>query len=138
MCIRDSADASNLSKLERVMGDHLTRFAFRENLTPQIHTDKANLLRADADGDWSREALLLTLRTDKDNPRKKPQVTWLSKRSKWLDGRQSIPRPKDLSTGIEQQQNQRTCRTFGYAPSERYCSADPCAKGRKCGFPSMY
>ena len=29
-----TADASNLSKLERVMGDHLTRFAFRENLTP--------------------------------------------------------------------------------------------------------
>lgn len=29
-----TADASNLSKLERVMGDHLTRFAFRENLSP--------------------------------------------------------------------------------------------------------
>ena len=29
-----TADASNLSKLERVMGDHLNRFAFRENLTP--------------------------------------------------------------------------------------------------------
>lgn len=29
-----TADAADLSKLERVMGDHLTRFAFRENLTP--------------------------------------------------------------------------------------------------------
>ena len=29
-----TAEESNLKKLERVMGDHLARFAFRENVTP--------------------------------------------------------------------------------------------------------